>query len=288
MKNAYIKAYRSAFRVEEMCKTLDVSRSGYYKWCNKKPGKREEENNMLLKKIRYIFKDHKELYGYPRITAELKAQGKKYNKKRIARLMSNNDMRAKTKKRFKITTNSKHNNPVAPNLLPELNITGPNQAWVSDITYVWTGEGWEYLAAILDLCTRKTIGWAMDKRIKKDLVIKAFLKAVSQRKIKPGIIFHSDRGSQYASNEFRRILKMYGFKQSMSGKGNCYDNAVAESFFHTYKTEEVYFDYYPTRKVAKQKTFEYIEIYYNRKRRHSFLGYLTPEEFEMEAVKNAA
>ncbi len=288
MKYTYIKVYRSAFRVEEMCKTLDVSRSGYYKWCNKKPGKREEENKMLLKEIRDIFKDHKELYGYPRITAELKAQGKKCNKKRIARLMSKNGIKAKTKKRFKITTNSKHDKPVAPNLLPKVNITGPNQAWVSDITYVWTGEGWEYLAIILDLYARKIIGWAMDKRLKKDLVIKAFMKAVSQRKIKPGIIFHSDRGSQYASNEFRRILKMYGFKQSMSGKGDCFDNAVTESFFHTYKTEEVYFENYETRKVAKEKTFYYIEIYYNRKRRHSFLGYLTPEEFDMGIIQNAA
>jgi transposase InsO family protein len=275
--------------VEEMCKTLGVSRSGYYKSVKRVKSKREKENEMILKDIKRIFKDNKELYGSPRITAELKAQGKPYNKKRIARLMNKHDIRAKTKKKFKVTTHGKHKSPLSEDLVKRnFTVSAPNRLWASDITYLWTKEGWLYLAVILDVYCRKIVGWTIDKRLNKELVITALVKALGKRKVEPGLIFHSDRGSQYASNEFRRILNMYKMKQSMSGKGDCFDNAVTESFFHTYKTEEVYFENYETRKVAKEKTFEYIEIYYNRKRRHSFLGYLTPEEFDMGITQNVA
>lgn len=281
MKYIFIEDYRSTFRIEKMCHVLKVSRSGYYKWRNREKSTRELENEKLLEEIRKIYEEHKGRYGSPRITKEIKSKGIGCSKNRIARLMNKNTIRAKTKKRYRITTLSKHDKPIAPNLLEKsFNITRSNEIWASDITYVWTTEGWSYLSVILDLYSRKVIGWALEKRLTKDLVIKALDKALGERNLDKEIIFHSDRGSQYASNEFRRLLDMHHFRQSMSGKGNCYDNAVVESFFHTLKNEEVYFEKYDTREIACQKLFEYIEIYYNRKRRHSTLGYVSPVEFK--------
>jgi len=281
MKYQYIKQYRSAFRVRKMCQVLEVSQSGYYRWCKRAHSRRVQENEQLSLKIRQLHRDSRELYGSPRITQELRAQGCHYNEKRVARLMRLGNRAGKTKRRFKVTTKSQHSLPVAENLVKRnFRATGPNRLWASDITYIWTGEGWLYLLAIMDVYSRQIVGWAMGNRLTQDLAIQALQQAIWRRKPLPGCIFHSDRGSQYAGHEFRTLLKQYGFIQSMSGSGNCYDNAIMETFFHTLKTELVYFERYATRSEAQGSIFEYIEVFYNRERRHSALNYKSPIDFE--------
>jgi transposase InsO family protein len=222
-------------------------------------------------------------YGSPRITIELREQGDTCSKNRVARIMRENDIKAKTARKFKVTTNSKHNMPISENLLNQnFSVSTPDRVWVSDITYIRTLEGWLYLSIILDLYSRKIIGWSVSDRITKKVVTDALLKAIWNRKPSKGLIVHSDQGSQYASIEFRNIIKRFGFKQSMSGKGNCYDNAVAESFFHTIKTECVYSEVYKSKSEAKSAIFDYIEIFYNRQRRHSTIGYMSPVDFEIK------
>ena len=243
----------------------------------KAEGKRKDTNES--------HKNSRGAYGSPRITDELRSKGTKCGENRVARIMKVNGIVAKTAKKFKATTNSKHNLPVAENLLDQNFVSEqPNTVWVSDITYIPTGEGWLYLAVILDLYSRQVIGWAMSDRLTSGFVIKALYQAVGRRKPGTGCVFHSDRGVQYASSDFRDVLKAYGFIQSMSRKGNCYDNAVAESFFHTLKTEHVYDYRYETRAEAIQSVFEYVEMFYNRQRRHSALGYRSPVSFELEAM----
>jgi transposase InsO family protein len=260
---------------------MEVSKSSYYKYLRRKQSKREKERKEILNEIKEIYQESKGRYGIPRINAELNRRGIKCDKKRIARIMKEEGISAKTRKKHKITTNSKHKLPVAENLLRQnFRADRANKIWASDITYVWTKEGWLYLAAILDLYSRKIIGWQLDKRLDKKLVIEALREALESRSISKGIIFHSDQGVQYASEEFKKILKNNGILQSMSRRGNCYDNAVTESFFHTLKTELVYFENYKTKQEARTSIFEYIEVFYNRKRIHSSIGYLTPEEFE--------
>ena len=235
--------------------------------------------------IKESHKNSRRAYGSPRITEDLQAKGTKCSENRVARLMKTHGIVAKTAKKFKATTNSKHNLPVAPNLLNQDFVTEkPNTVWVTDITYISTMEGWLYLVVILDLYSRQVIGWAMSNRLTSGFVIKALYQAIGRRKPATGCLFHSDRGVQYASSDFRDVLKAYGFIQSMSRKGNCYDNAVAESFFHTLKTEHVYDYRYETRAEAMQSVFEYIEMFYNRQRRHSALGYRSPVSFELEAM----
>lgn len=269
-----------------MCRIIGVSRSGYYAWMKQPQSKRQKDNEIILMQIRESHKKSWKTYGSPRITRDLQAAGIKCSENRIARLMKSNNIVGKTKKKFKATTDSKHNLPVSENLLKQNFVAEkPNTVWVADITYVWTMEGWLYLAVVLDLYSRQIVGWAMSERITSDLTISALYQAIGQRNLGTGsCIFHSDRGVQYASKEFRKALKPYGFIQSMSRKGNCYDNAVAESFFHTLKTEHVYNYSYETRAVARQGIFEYIEIFYNRQRRHSALGYLSPVSYEMLAL----
>ena len=211
--------------------------------------------------------------------------GPEYAICRIARLMRINGIAAKTRRRFKATTNSRHCLPVSPNLLNRhFTADGPNKVWTSDITYVWTEEGWLYLAVVLDVFSRQIVGWSMGERIDTALVLRAFNQAVMRRRPTPGLIFHSDRGSQYASADFRKALKLCGAVQSMSNKGDCYDNSITETFFHTLKTELVYFERYKTRAEAKRGIFEYIEAFYNRLRRHSALGYRSPFAFEQAKV----
>lgn len=228
-------------------------------------------------------------YGYPRMYKELLSMGYICGKNKIARIMSKYGIRAKIKRKWKATTDSNHKYPIAPNLLKQnFNIDSPNKVWVSDITYVWTKEGWLYLAIILDLYSRKIVGWSMDSRMKKELVINALKQACMNRKPKKGIIFHSDRGSQYASKDVQNYLINHGFIQSMSAKGNCYDNAVAESFFKTLKSECIYFKTFINRIEAKLTIFDYIEIFYNKERRHSVLGYISPDNFENYNFKKVA
>ena len=215
----------------------------------------------------------------------MQANGTRCGKNRIARLMKIHGIVGKAKKKFKATTNSKHNLPVAPNLLNQDFVAEkPNTVWVSDITYISTLEGWLYLVVILDLYSRQAVGWAMSDRLTSDFVVKALYQAIGRRRPPSGCILHSDRGVQYASADFRDVLNNYGLIQSMSRKGNCYDNAVAESFFHTLKTEHVYEHRYETRADARQSIFEYIEMFYNRQRRHSALGYRSPVSFELDAM----
>jgi len=267
-----------------MCRVLEVSRSGYYSWSGHQVSVRQRENDRLLVHIRQAYVRGRGTYGSPRITAELRSDGIACGKNRVARLMRQNGIKAKTKRRFKATTKSRHEVLVAENLLNgRVPAEASNQVWVSDITFIWTKEGWMYLAAILDTFNRQIVGWSMGDTLSHGILAEALDKAFRRRKPEVGLIFHSDRGTQYASYAFRDLLDRYGFVPSMSSTGHCYDNALMESFFHTLKTELIYFEKYRTRQEARGSVFEYIEIFYNRTRRHSSLNYYSPAEFEKRA-----
>lgn len=287
MKYSFIKSHGSAFGVERMCILLKVSRSGYYAWRGRGKSRRELANEALLIRIKESYIKGRRVYGSPRITDDLQGSGIRCGHNRVARLMRLAGIRAKTKRRFKITTDSSHKLPISPNLLAR-NFTAPvpDAVWVGDITYVWTREGWLYLAAVLDLYSRSIVGWSMGKRLDAGLVVSALKQAMMRRRPDKGLVFHSDRGVQYASSLFRAELERNGFIQSMSRKGDCWDNAVMESFFHTMKTEHTYFERYRSRTEARSKLFDYIEVFYNRQRKHSTLGYMSPLAFE-EARKAA-
>jgi len=281
MKYQFIDTYRSEFAVERMCRVLKVSKSGYYAWRVRPQSNRARANEKLDHHIKTIYRKNKGMYGSPRITKALHRQNIACSENRVARRMLINGIKAKTKKRFKVTTNSKHNHPVAENLLDQnFKAQRPNQVWASDITYIWTREGWLYLAVILDLFSRHIVGWAMSNHLGQELALNALKQAIWRRRPPQGVLFHSDQGVQYACQAFRKLLQQHKFIQSMSGKGNCYDNAVVESFFHTLKTELIYFENYSTREGAKNSIFEYIESYYNRDRLHSTLKYCSPVQFE--------
>ena len=285
MKYWFMNQYRSLHGVQKMCRVIGASRSGYYGWRRQQESKRQKDNEKILMEIKESHKNSHRAYGSPRITEDLRANGTKCSENRVARLMKVHGIIAKAKKKFKATTSSKHNLPVAENLLnQDFAAEKPNTVWVSDITYIWTLEGWLYLSVILDLYSRQVVGWAMSDRLTAGFVIKALHQAIGRRNPDRGCILHSDRGVQYASADFRDVLNSHGFIQSMSRKGNCYDNAVAESFFHTLKTEHVYDYRYETRAEAIQSIFEYIEIFYNRKRRHSAIGYRSPVSYELLAM----
>lgn len=272
-----------------MCKVLGVTRSGHHGYVKNRYSKRKLENRMILELINQIWENSRYTYGYRRVHAELRSQGVYCNRKRVLKLMNKNNIAAKRKKKFKRTTNSNHSNYISPNLLNQnFRANSPNEVWVSDITYISTYEGWLYLAVVLDLYSRKVVGWSMSNRMTSQLVIDALEYAIIDRQPFAGLIFHSDRGSQYASMEFRKSLSNHKMIQSMSGKGNCYDNAVAESFFHTLKTELVYWESYKTRNEAKSSIFKFIEGFYNRRRRHSYLNYLSPYNFEISYFKLVA
>lgn len=259
---------------------LQASRSGYYSWRKGRVTQRQLRQEELLQRIEHYHKESRGTYGSPRILRKLREEGVVVNHKTVEELMKKHGIHAKTKKKFKATTNSKHNLPIAENLLDrKFTACAPNQAWVGDITYVATDEGWLYLATWIDLWSRKIVGWSMDSRITADLVIDAFRMGVFRRKRAPDLV-HSDRGSQYASNDFRKELETFRCQQSMSRKGNCWDNAVAESFFGTLKRELVHHEKYKTREQARLSIFDFIETFYNRRRAHSHLDYISPDEFE--------
>ena len=281
MKYQFMKENINIFHLNRMSKVLEVSRSGYYAWLKRPFSKRRKDNSYLSQRIRSIYEQRKRVYGCLRITAELRDEGFNCSKNRVARLMRKQGLSARARKRFKVTTNSKHNLPVASNLVEmRFNARQKNSLWTTDITYIWTREGWLYLSVILDLWSRTVISWDADRSMDENLVIKPLEKALKDRKPNGELILHSDRGSQYASQRLRNILKENNILQSMSSKGNCYDNAPTESFFSTLKRELVYRQSFKTRDEAKQNLFEYIEIFYNRQRRHSSLGYLSPMQFE--------
>jgi putative transposase len=264
-----------------MCQVLQVSASGYYAWSNRGRSDRERENSGLLVEIRAIHQQSKCTYGSPRITAELQDRGYQVNKKRVARLMRVDGLRPKTVRRFRVTTDSRHNHRVAPNLLNRsFAVAEPNRIWLSDITYIWTAEGWLYLCAVLDLYSRKIVGYEMNDQIDAGLSLTALERAWDRRQPPPGMLHHSDRGVQYACEDFRKLLQEKGLIASMSRSGDCWDNAPMESFFGTLKQELIYHERFETRREAKSKIFEYIEVFYNSWRRHSSLGSISPVEFE--------
>jgi putative transposase len=280
MKYEFMKENRSKFPLRLMSKIFSVSRSGFYDW-ESRGEKDESEKLKICRAIEDIFRSSRKTYGSPRILSQLKALGFKVNKSKVERLMRELGLKAKTKKKFRVTTDSKHNLPVAENILNRnFSPAQANMAWAGDITYVWTREGWLFLAVILDLYSRQVIGWAMHERMPKELTLSALNMALEKRKPPRGLIHHSDRGSQYASAAYRSLLNNYGIICSMSRKGNCWDNAVTESFFHSLKTEMIFFEDFETRDEAKSKIFEWIEVFYNKRRIHSSLGYKTPEQFE--------
>lgn len=285
MRYKFMYENREKYPIEKMAKLLEVSRSGYYDYLKRPVSKRKIENLKILLEIKEIHKKSRFNYGSPRIFNALRKKGIKCSKNRVVRLMKDNNIRSKTRKKFKVTTNSMHNNPVHENVLNrKFVVNKKNKVWVSDITYIRTHEGWLYLCVIIDLYSRKIIGWSMSERIDTDFVIKAFLMAWTQRRPKGKLLFHSDRGVQYTSKDFQKILKNKKIICSMSRKGNCWDNACAESFFHTLKVEEVHHAVYKTREIAKLKIFEFIEVYYNNFRTHSYLGYMNPNEFENKKI----
>lgn len=267
-----------------MCECLGVSRSGYYAYLNHQPSNRALSNNQLDKKIKEIYMAHKKRYGAPRITKELLAKGVACSHTRVERRMQAMGLYAIAKKKFKVTTDSNHKSPVFDNVLNrDFTTTAINQKWVSDITYIPTTEGWLYLAVVIDIHSRAIIGWAMSNRMKKQLVCDALTMALFKRKFPKNIIVHSDRGSQYCSYKYRNIINTNKLTGSMSRRGNCWDNAIAESFFHTLKVELVQENNYVTRYLAKQSIFQYIEGYYNLKRMHSAIDYKAPIEVECVA-----
>jgi len=281
MKYAWIDTQRNAYPLPVMCETLTVSISGYRAWKRGgSPHRKRLTDTQLLVLIRAIHQELKGAYGSPRMVRELRARGFPASKPRVERLMRENGIRARHKRRYKATTDSKHALPVAANLL-DRNFAPvvPNEAWSADITYVWTDEGWLYLAIVLDLFNREVVGWSIKPKMTADIVTDALTMAWFRRRPAPGLIHHSDRGSQYASGVFRTKLTEYGMICSMSGKGNCWDNAPTESFFNSLKNERVHGTRYATREQAISDLFDYIEIFYNRSRRHSTLGYHSPVQF---------
>lgn len=269
-----------------MCRVLVASRSGYYRWLSRdqQPTNRKRQRDFLDQLVADAFTARKKRSGSPMLVLDLKDQGHHYDRKTVAASMKRQHLRAKAARKFKATTNSNHNLPVAPNLLQQdFSAAAPNQKWVGDITYLWTEEGWLYLAVVIDLLySRLVVGWAIAERMTAELPCQALKMALWRRKMPRGVIVHSDRGSQYCSVQYQALLVQHSLICSMSAKGNCYDNACAESFFHSMKVEIIHGERFATREEMRQTVFEYIEIDYNRTRRHSANGCISPEAFEIQ------
>jgi putative transposase len=287
VKYAWIDGQRKAYPLPAMCETLTVSISGYRAWKRGgSPTRKLLTDTQLLALIRAIHAQLKGAYGSPRMVREIRGRGFPAGKERVERLMRENGIRGRHKRRYKATTDSNHSLPVAPNLLDRnFQPSAPNQAWTADLTYVWTQEGWLYLAVVLDLFNREVVGWSIKPRMTADIVTDALTMAWFRKRPAPGLIHHSDRGSQYASHAFQGKLTEYGMTCSMSRKGNCWDNAPTESFFNSLKNERVHGTRYETRVAATADLFEYIEVFYNRSRRHSTLGYKSPIRFLQDWIK---
>ena len=286
MKYAFMKEQRAELSVTVRARVLKVSRSGFYEWLRPRgPSARAQARSTLDERVKSVFYMHRGRYGAPRVTVELGEVGHGYDEKTVASSLRRQGLRARAAKRFKATTNSNHNLPVAPNLLEQdFTALRPNEKWVQDITYLATDEGWLYLAVVIDLYSRQVIGWAMSERMKAKLVCDALTMALFRRGFPSGVIVHSDRGSQYCSKRYRRLLRRHALQCSMSKRGDCYDNACAESFFHTLKIELTHGNRYHTREDLRHEVFEYIETYYNLIRRHSAIGYISPATFEKRKI----
>jgi putative transposase len=265
-----------------MCKVLNLARSGYYAWCKRQDSPRNQENAVLSEQIKEIHQSSRQTYGSPRIHAALIAKGFRIGRQRVVRLMARLGIYAHSKRKFKVTTDSQHHLPIAENILDRnFTTTEPDQAWVADITYIWTSQGWLYLAVVIDLFSRRVIGWSMAEHMRTELITTALDAALGQRIPSPsGLVFHSDRGSQYASSDYQLMLQKAGITCSMSRRANCWDNAVAESFFGTLKIELIHPRIFSDRAIAKTIIAEWIEVFYNRQRLHSTIGYLSPVQFE--------
>ncbi len=288
MKYAFIERHHERFTVTRMCNLMDVSQSAYYDWLKRPESLRSLEDRRLGAKVKESHEKSRETYGARRILNDLVEEGESISRTRVGRLMKQQGLESKGKRKFKATTNSNHGRPVAANLLDrEFLVEHPDTVYAGDITYVHTDEGWLYLTVLIDLYSRAIVGWAMSERMPAQLVNDALMMAIWRRRPPQGLMVHSDRGSQYASDLYQKTIKDNGFICSMSRKGNCWDNAPSESFFHTLKTELVYHRRYQTRQEAKQDIFEYIEVFYNRQRRHSTIGYQTPLGYEKLSRKVA-
>ena len=288
MKYAFMHNHSGEFKITSMSRVLGVSRSGFYRWRQRgeQPTRRLQQRMALDKLVADAFVARKKRAGSPCLVLDLHDQGHAYDRKTVAASMKRQNLRAKAARKYKATTNSNHNLPVAPNLLQQnFSAEAPNQKWVSDITYLWTGEGWLYLAVIIDLFSRLVVGWALAERMTADLVCQALQMALWRRKMPKGVILHSDRGSQYCSATYQSLMMKHQLVCSMSAKGNCYDNACAESFFHTMKVEAIHGERFATREEMRHTVFEYIEVDYNRNRRHSANGRISP--MALEALKVA-
>lgn len=282
MRFAFIKDHQQRWPVELMCQVLRVSRSGFYQWLDRPISARQQWQAEVLGEIEQVHEQSRGIYGSPRVHQDLLARGISVSENTVAKLMKKAQIRSKTRRRFIVrTTDSNHDHAIAGNRLErQFDQQRPDQAWAADITYVPTDEGWLYLAAVMDLCSRKIVGWAMADHLRAELCTGALEMALTSRRPQPGLLHHSDRGVQYACDQYQALLARQDILASMSRRGDCYDNAPMESFFSTIKTELVHHEHYATRAAAKQSIFEYIEVFYNRKRRHSSLGYLSPEQFE--------
>jgi putative transposase len=281
MSFALIDAKKAEISVETACAALKVSVSGFYAWKARPASDRQTDDMVMLAHIRAEFSISNETYGSPRMHVELTESGLAIGRHRVARLMSENGLKARQKTRFKKTTDSDHEGPVASNVLDQnFTATAPDQKWGVDISYVWTAEGWLYLAIVLDLFSRRIVGWHLSDRMKRGLAMDALRRAINLRRPPAGLIHHSDRGSQYCSDDYRRMLRDHGFVASMSGRGNCYDNAMVESVFKTIKSELIWRTAFATRDQASKAIGHYIEGFYNPRRRHSSLGYVSPATFE--------
>lgn len=282
-----MKQYRSTFPVKKMAKVLGVSASGFYRWLNRPPSNRTQANARLDLAVRAIYRAHKGRAGSPKVTKELRdgLHWRAVGHNRVAQRMRQMGLRSIVRRKYRPTTDSKHSFPVAPNHLERhFTVNRPNKVWVSDITYIRVGKRWMYLVVFIDLFSRSVVGWALSMSLDHSFVLRALWKAVLLRRPPKGLMIHSDRGVQYCCNAFRKATKQFGFVQSMSRKGNCWDNAVAESFFHLFKTELIYPENLKTKEEIELAVFEYIEVYFNRKRKHSFINFRTPEEFERLAI----
>ena len=283
MKYLFIAAQKAFYAIAILCDVLGVSRSGYYAWSKRPTPARTRTDAALKGQIAAVHAKSRSTYGSPRIHAELRSKGLSVSRKRVERLMREEGIKARQKRRFRRTTDSNHTHPSAPNVLErKFTAAAPNKVWVTDVTYIATDEGWLYLAAILDLFSRRVIGWATSATNDRLLALDALDRALCARKPRPGLLHHSDRGSPYASEDYREALRRRGLVASMSRSGDCWDNAVAESFFATLKAELVDHERYPTRAIATASIGDYLETFYNPARRHSHLGYKSPIEFELK------
>jgi transposase InsO family protein len=285
VKYAFIRDNREEFELKRMCRVLQVSRSGYYDWARREECKRSQQDRVLLKEIRKVHEDAKEAYGATKTWRVLKQSGTVCGKHRVARLRRQAGIEARRKRKFRLAYKARTMAPAPPNLLRwPFKADYPDQVWVTDVTFIPTRSGWLYLAVMIDLHTRLVVGWSMKDRPNQELVNEALMMAVEQRRPKPGLIHHSDQGILYSSGSYLALLKNYGMLRSMSGKGNCYDNAVAESFFSSLKNEIIHHRTYQTRDEARTEIFEYIELFYNRKRLHQSLNYQTPMKYKSDTV----